>query len=74
MTVLNDADVIYLGYKVVDAVYVGQEKVWPSSPLIMHAGPHAYARLNSGFVVGEYHRMHAGPHMYDRLDSHCAAG
>jgi hypothetical protein len=74
MPLLNDADVIYLGYKAVDAVYAGHDKVWPSSPLIMHAGPHAYARLDSGFVVGEHHQMKAGPHMYDRVDSHNAVG
>ena len=32
MPLLNDADAIYHGATAVDAVYLGDEKVWPSAP------------------------------------------
>jgi hypothetical protein len=33
MTVLNDADELFLGNRLVDEVYLGAEKVWPPPPL-----------------------------------------
>lgn len=38
MTVINEADALYLGAAPVDAVYVGSQKVWP----VVHYGPEEY--------------------------------
>ena len=35
MTVLNEADAVYLGGQAVDAVYAGANKVWPAAPPVL---------------------------------------
>src|SRR5580765_1039459 len=42
MTVINTADVLYIGSHKVDAVYVGDNKIWPSSAPPLDPATQAY--------------------------------
>lgn len=62
MTVLNQADAIFLGADPVDAVYLGSEKVWPGEPppgepyrdAVLADNPVAYYRLGgTGTITDE---------------------